>query len=270
MKKLLRNLVPEKLSRIIKELVLHFNKYYYSGNSVYCPICDNHFRSFRWGGFDLEVIKTKEIIGAGKRQNLCPHCQSTDRDRLIYYFLTKKLSITEQKIKILHVAPEPALYKFLKRQKNLIYITGTKYSEGIYFHENIDTVDLLDIPYKNEEFDMVICNHVLEHINDDAKAMKEIYRVLIPGGTAIVQVPISYKIKETYEDGSIVNSVDREKHFGQFDHVRIYGADYKDRLEKAGFRVDPFNAFDEDFDSVQLDKSRLNPKEKLFVAYKDK
>jgi len=270
MKNLVRKFVPEKVSRFIKESVLIFNKYYYKGSAYYCPVCDNHFRKLLYGGFDLEVISKLDIIGAGRRINICPHCQSTDRDRLIFYYLKNKIDIFNQKLKVLHIAPEPALYKFIKKRKNLVYVTGTKYSEGIYFHENIDSVDLLDMPFKNEEFDLVICNHVLEHIHDDAKAMSEIYRVLIPGGKAIVQVPISYKIKETYEDSSIVSNSDREKHFGQFDHVRIYSGDYKDRLIKAGFDVEKYSALEDDGEDVYLDSSGLNPKEKLFVGTKEK
>ncbi len=271
MKEKVSKLVPELLSRFIKEVVLYFRKYYYKGTDYYCPVCDNSFRQLLTGGFDLKVIKEKEIIGAGRRPNIiCPFCQSTDRDRLVYYYLSNKIDIYNSQIKVLHIAPEPALYKFLRKRKNLNYITGTKYSEGIYFHKDIDSMDLLDLPFKNEEFDLFISNHVLEHINDDAKAMSEIFRVIKKNGIAILQVPISYKIKSTYEDSTITDERLREEHFGQFDHVRIYGRDYIDRLENAGFKVTPYSAYDDHKNNGKLEKVVLNHKEKLFVVHKEK
>lgn len=267
MNNLIRKIVPESVSRFIKKIVLNGQKYYYHGNSYYCPICNNHFRKLLFGGFDLEAITRLEIIGAGRRQILCPYCQSTDRDRLIFQFLKDDVDIFNQKLKVLHIAPEPSLYSFLKKRKNLIYVTGTKYSEGIYFHQNIDSIDLLQMPFKDGEFDLLICNHVLEHINNDEKAISEIYRVLSPGGKAILQVPISYKIESTYEDFSITSKNMREKHFGQFDHVRVYGIDYITRLEKAGFKVQTYSALDE-ADKTSMEKVVLNPKEKLFVGHK--
>lgn len=269
MKEKIRDLLPESISRKVKNIHLILRKYYFKGNKYDCPICNNNFRRFLTGGFDLEVIKEKNIIGAGRRDNmLCPYCQSTDRDRLIFFFLRDKIDIFNQKLKILHIAPEPSLYKFLKKRNNLVYVTGTKYSEGIYFHKNIDSVDLLNIPYIDKEFDMVICNHVLEHIIDDAKAMSEIYRVLTDKGVAILQVPISNQLENSYEDNSITNPRLREKHFGQFDHVRIYGKDYINRLENAGFKVKTFTPFNESGDNDKLKAFALNENEKLFVGYK--
>ena len=269
MKEKIKDLLPESISRKVKIMHLILRKYYYRGNKYQCPICKNNFRKFLTGGFDLEVIKEKSIIGAGRRDNmLCPYCQSTDRDRLIFFFLRDKIDIFNQKLKILHIAPEPSLYKFLKKRRNLVYVTGTKYSEGIYFHKNIDSVDLLNIPFMDKEFDMVICNHVLEHIIDDAKAMAEIYRVLTNKGVAILQVPISYQIEKSYEDSSITDPKLREKHFGQFDHVRIYGKDYINRLENAGFQVDTYNPFIEDQENDKINLFALNKNEKLFVGYK--
>jgi len=271
MKELLKKLFPEVITRFVKEMHLVLRKYYFTGNKYHCPICNNHFRKFLPGGFDLDVITEKNIIGAGRRDNmLCPYCQSTDRDRLIFLFLRNKIDIFNQKLKILHIAPEPSLYKFLKKIKNILYVTGTKYSEGIYFHKNINSVDLLQLPYKDNEFDMVICNHVLEHILDDNKAMSEIYRVLTINGIAILQVPISYQLDSTLEDFSITDPKLREKHFGQFDHVRIYGNDYASKLEKVGFEVQTYDPFTDEENNSNLIPFALNKNEKLFVGYKKK
>jgi ubiquinone/menaquinone biosynthesis C-methylase UbiE len=128
---------------------------------------------------------------------------------------------------------------------------------------------LLGLPYGDNEFDVVICNHVLEHIDDDAKAISEIYRVTIVGGLAILQVPISNQLEVTYEDAAIKGKKQREKHFGQFDHVRIYGKDYKSRLENAGFMVQTYSPLEEKSNKATLNKFALNTDEKLYVAHKN-
>jgi|FLOH01.1.fsa_nt_gi SAM-dependent methyltransferase len=267
-----QNLIPESVARLIKKIFLKARGLYYIGNTYRCPICEHSFRSMLPVGFDLEVIKEKNIIGAGIRNNaLCPYCQSTDRDRLIFLFLKNKTSILKQKVKILHIGPEPSLYSVLKKQKNIFYITGTKYSEGIYYHKDISSIDLLQIPFTDGEFDMVICNHVLEHIIDDGKAMSEIFRVLNSHGIAVVQVPLSNTIGETYEDFTITSPKLREKHFGQFDHVRIYySEDYKNRLENAGFKVKTYNPFDDDANHDNLIPLSINRNENLYIGYKMK
>ncbi len=270
MKKALINLLPESVSRLIKKLFLAIRGYYYYGHLYECPICDHHFRKMLPGGFDLNVIKEKNIIGSGRRNNdICPRCQSTDRDRLVFLFLKNETDIFNQKVKILHVSPEPSLYNNLIKHNNILYLTGTKYSEGIYYHKHIKSINLLGLPYGDNEFDMVICNHVLEHIDDDAKAISEIYRVTIEGGLAILQVPISNQLEVTYEDSTIKSKKQREEHFGQFDHVRIYGQDYKSRLENAGFLVQTYSPLDEEPKGNMLNQFALNVDEKLYVAHKN-
>jgi len=222
MKKVLVDLFKQDIPRLIKKFYLFIRGYYYTGSRYTCPICDHSFRKMLTGGTDLEVIKEKNIIGAGIRPNsVCPRCQSTDRDRLVFLYLKNKTEIFNQKAKVLHIGPEPSLYRRLKKHKNILYVTGTKFSEGFYYHKDIDSIDLLRLPFNDGEFDMVICNHVLEHIINDAKAMSEIYRVLTSKGTAILQVPISNQLEHTYEDSSITDPKLREETFWQFDHVRI-------------------------------------------------
>mgnify|MGYP002725599783 CR=1 FL=1 len=271
MKDSLISLFPESISRLMKKIYLSSMGLYYVGTTYKCPLCNRSFRHMLPAGFDLEVIKEKNIIGSGLRMSaLCPYCQSTDRDRLVFLFLKNKTNIFSEKVKILHIGPEPSLYRRLKKHKNIFYITGTKYSEGIYYHKDIDSIDLLQLPFSDGEFDMVICNHVLEHINDDAKAMSEIYRVLNNHGIAVLQVPISNTIEETYEDFTITDPKLREKHFGQFDHVRIYGKDYKNRLENAGFKVQTFNPENDGEINDDLAPLSLNINENLYVGYKMK
>ena len=131
----------------------------------------------------------------------------------------------------------------------------------------MQVMDVGALPLDDNAFDLVICNHVLEHIPDDAKAMSELYRVLRPGGEAILQVPISLNLDRTYEDFSILSHEGREREFGQEDHCRIYGTDYRDRLELAGFTVrplDPVGAFGEDI----VRRYALLPEEKLYICSK--
>lgn len=261
----IKNILPATISRTIKQQYLNCRGIWYGGSKYHCSICKKSYRKMLPGGFDLDIIKKQEIIGSGLRKNnICPGCQSTDRDRLIYNYLDNSGFFTKIQ-KVLHVSPEPSLYKVISKIDNIDYIVGTKYSEGIYYPHKIMSIDLLDLPFGDGEFDFVMCNHVLEHIVDDTTAIKELYRVLKNGGSGILQVPISWKISATYENSEIKSEKDREVHFGQFDHVRIYGKDYLDRLQSAGFSVEEFIPNEKD-----TLKYALNPKEKLFVVHKKK
>uniref|UniRef100_UPI003561A7AC methyltransferase domain-containing protein n=1 Tax=Ancylomarina sp. TaxID=1970196 RepID=UPI003561A7AC len=140
-------------------------------------------------------------------------------------FFTKNL-------KVLHIAPEQCFYKRFRALENLDYTTGDLESPIADVH-----FDVQAIPFANETYDVVICNHVLEHVDDDTKAMSEIYRILKPGGFAILQVPQDSEAEKTYEDPTITDPSEREKHFLQKDHVRLYGLDYAERLSAVGFKV---------------------------------
>jgi len=131
------------------------------------------------------------------------------------------------------MAPEQCFLSLFKKMKHLDYTTADLYSPIVDVK-----ADILDLPFNDNEFDIVFCNHVLEHIEDDSKAMKELFRVMKPGGMGIFQVPQELAREKTYEDSNIKTPEDRAKHFGQYDHVRIYGKDYFNRLRKAGFKVD--------------------------------
>ena len=128
-------------------------------------------------------------------------------------------------------------------------------------------IDITDINFENDYFDFIICNHVLEHVKDDIKAMSEVFRVLKPEGEAILQVPISKYNKETFEDFSIILPEEREKYFGQKDHVRIYGQDYEERLESADFKVELYD-IKKDLNTREIKKLGLNEKEILYIGKK--
>ena len=169
---------------------------------------------------------------------------------------------TPDSFKVLHFAPEKNLFDILIKANLKEYICGDLFTEGYSYPEYIREINVLDIPFKDNYFDLIICNHVLEHIENDSLAMKELHRVLRPSGKAILQVPISKIIKNTYEDFSIINPKQREIHFGQFDHVRIYGLDYIDKLNKYGFNVKVSNI------SSNYKRFGLNNNEDLFICSK--
>jgi len=253
------------MRRFIRFLVRHIPRHYlircsylfsavvaffYKGNKQYCPICEHNFRKFLPYGNN----------GADNR--LCPNCLSLERHRLLWMFLKEKTNFFKEDLKVLHVAPEQPFVKRFREMKNLDYTTADLISPLADVK-----MDIQKIPFDNESFDVFICNHVLEHVEDEPKALSEIKRVLKPGGWAILQVPIDYKREQTYEDPSITDPKEREKHFGQHDHVRYHGLDYPKRLEAAGFKVEA-DAFYAEFDKEQTEYMRLSKFGEDEVIYK--
>jgi len=234
------------------------------GNQFECAVCDQQFSRFLPDGYPIPVLDKLQVIGAGERDNcVCPNCRSKDRDRWLFLFLSQETGFFKNKKKLLHLAPERCLRNVFGRLANLDYINADLNPD----HADVQ-MDITDIQYPDNHFDVILCNHVLEHIPDDGKAMRELLRVLKPGGWAILQVPISLKLSETYEDFSVTTPAEKERHFGQFDHVRIYGQDYVGRLKNAGFDVriyDPVSVLGQQV----LKKQSLNPKEKLYLCYKE-
>ena len=167
---------------------------------------------------------------------LSPSTLSLERHRLLWLYLKNETDFFDKPLRVLHMAPEQCFLSIFKKMKNLDYTTADLYSPIVDVK-----ADILDLPFKEEEFDLVFCNHVLEHIEDDHKAMKELYRVMKPGGMGIFQVPQELERETTYEDPNIKTPEDKAVHFGQYDHVRIYGRDYFDRLRNVGFKVEEVN-----------------------------
>ena len=175
------------------------------------------------------------------RENaLAPDSMSLERHRLMWLFLQQKTNFFTEKLKFLHVAPEFCFINLFKKMENLQYITGDLISPWADVK-----MDVHDIPFNDNEFDVVICNHVLEHVKDDKKVMEEFYRVMKKGGWGIFQVPIDANNKQTIEDPSVTDPKDRERLYWQSDHLRLYGLDYSKRLQKAGFKVTESNFINE-------------------------
>ncbi len=185
----------------------------------YCPFCERRLRTFLPGG----VVSRPEAR--------CPLCGSLERHRLIWYFFRHKTGLFDGRPRrLLHVAPEPAFIPKLKAIPGLDYLSADLDSPYAMVR-----MDLTDIRYPEGHFDVIHCSHVLEHVADDRKAMRELCRVLAGGGWATIQVPVT--ARQTVEDPSIQDPAERERRFGQADHVRAYGPDVLDRLRDAGFSV---------------------------------
>lgn len=221
------------------------------GNRFTDPINGKSYRKFLPYGY--ETI----------RENvLSPGTLSLERHRLFWLYLKNKTSFFSAKLKVLHFAPEQAFYKKFRKMGNLDYTT-TDLNSPIADVK----ADICDLPFAENEFDFIICNHVLEHIPNDLKAMKELYRVLKPGGTAILQIPLKAKLKHTFEDDSITDPKERARIFGQYDHVRVYGMDYFDKLKSVGFKVEVVD-YTQEFSEEEIEKFRLPPGELIPVCKK--
>lgn len=203
-----------------------------------CPFCGGRYEAFLPYGADVPVLRQYQVVGGGPRANVVcqsPECSSLDRERLVFLFLKYRTELLSDRARVLHVAPEPNLAQRLW-QRPVYAAIDLQADAGVM------PMDLTDLGFRDASFDVVICNHVLEHIADDRAALNEIHRVLRPTGWAILQVPISLCAQTTFEDDSVTDPIDRERVFGQGDHVRIYGQDYPDRLESAGYSVEVRNA----------------------------
>lgn len=223
--KIILNTIPRpiliRLSYVVRPILVLFLK----GNTYTDPIDGKSFKSFLPYGY-------------GKQRNnvMSPSTLSLERHRLLWLYLKNETEFFSKTLKVLHVAPEQAFYKRFRKLKNLEYVTTDLNSPLADVK-----ADICNLPFKNNEFDVILCNHVLEHIPDDTKAMQELYRVLKPEGFGIFQIPQDLSREKTFEDNSITDRKERAEIFGQYDHVRIYGRDYFDKLRNIGFKVDEVN-----------------------------
>lgn len=195
--------------------------FFLKGTKFTDPIDGKSFRKFLPYGY-----------GEQRPNVLSPSTLSLERHRLLWLYLKNETDFFSSPKKVLHIAPEQCFLKLFKKQENLNYTTADLYSPIADVK-----ADICALPFEENTYDVVFCNHVLEHIEDDFKAMNELYRVLKPGGLGVFQIPQDLSLTKTYEDFSITSKEDRKKHFGQYDHVRVYGKDYFDRLRNVGFTV---------------------------------
>jgi SAM-dependent methyltransferase len=223
---------------------------------VYCVVCEKSFKRF-------------SPFGRGKRRTAqCPYCDSLERHRLFWKYLNEKTNFKNwNNISLLHFAPERIFYERFAAIRNINYVPCDLLPERYKFKNGPATqkIDITSIPFQDNSFDVIICSHVLEHVPDDHLAMTELRRVMKPDGWGIFQVPIDYNRKETYEDFSITSAEGRLKAFGQSDHVRWYGADYKDRLANAGFHVKQ-DDYVKNFTREEMAKYGFSPQELIYYV----
>jgi len=219
MRERIQALVPRRYRYLAGDVVFSLISPFFSGTAVECPVCGSASR--RW-------------VSLGFPHRLCPHCASFERQRLLSLYLHNEVRLTGRPLRLLHFAPEYCFLQYFRRLSNLTYIPADLLDPP----RGATRLDITDIALDPESVDLIICSHVLEHVQEDTKAMSELRRVLRPGGTALILGPVDYGRPATYEDRSIVSPKARLEAFEQNDHVRIYGADFDDRLRAAGFQVD--------------------------------
>lgn len=244
------NIIPRPVLIRISLMVKPLLDLFYRGKRFTDPINGKSYRKFLPYGY------------AQVRENvLSPGTLSLERHRLLWLYFESE-NIFSKELKVLHFAPEQAFHKRFKKIKNWDYTTTDLNSPLADVQ-----ADICDLPFSDDAFDLIICNHVLEHIPDDTRAMKELYRILKPGGKAILQVPYDKNREKTFEDNSITDPKERTKIFGQYDHVRVYGMDYFDKLKAIGFQVDAVD-YTAKLSKQEIEKYRLPEGELIPVVGK--
>lgn len=253
--KYILNTIPRPILIKLSYWVRPLLAFYLKGNKYIDPIDGKGFRKFLPYGYGIQ------------RPNvLSPSTLSLERHRLLWLYLQNETDFFKSKgatkTKVLHMAPEQCFLSRFKKLSHIDLITADLYSPIVDVKANI-----LNLPFDDNSFDVIFCNHVLEHIEDDKKAMQELYRVLKPGGMGIFQIPQDYSREKTYEDFTIKSPSERAKHFGQYDHVRVYGKDYFERLRAVGFKVHEVN-YSKKISPEEIEKYRLMKDEILPVCFK--
>jgi len=228
----------------IRQVLFPLRRIRYYGHDHFCPVCGSHLSKF--------IVKI-----ADQQENArCPVCRCLERHRLDWLFFQKKTDLFDGRRKrMLHVAPENVFALKFKKIPYLHYVTA-----DLNNPKAMCNLDITELPFADDSFDVIYCSHVLEHVPDDRKAIREFYRVTKTGGWALLQVPIT--AKHTIEDPSIKDPFERKRLFGQIDHVRRYGPDYAGRLREAGFKVRIFYARDlltseRDYYRLGIQKTRM-------------
>ncbi|MDO5616182.1 MAG: methyltransferase domain-containing protein [Cruoricaptor ignavus] len=248
----LLNKIPRPMLINLSIALRPITDFWFQGKQFTDPINGKSYRKFLPYGY-----------GKQRANALSPGTLSLERHRQMWLFLQNETDFFTKNYRVLHIAPEQEFFRRFRKMKNIDYVSADLFSPIVDVK-----ADVRDLPFEDNSFDVVFCNHVLEHIEDDATAMNEIFRVMKRGGWGILQVPMKNSLLETYEDFTITNPKERQKHFGQYDHVRWYGLDYFQRLEKAGFRVDA-NQYSQQFSDEDITKYGLNKNEYLPIVYKE-
>lgn len=243
--------IPRHYLQKVSHLFLLIIAPFYRGNTFEDPIDGKTYRKLLpYGRID------------SRKNALAPYSMSLERHRLIWLYLKNKTNFFRDKLRFLHIAPEYCYKSRFKKMQNLDYITGDLISPWADVK-----MDVQEIPFNDNSFDVIMCNHVLEHVDDDKKAMQEFYRVMKPGGWGIFMVPIDYNREETLEDKSITSPKEREKYYWQSDHLRLFGKDYGKKLAEVGFLVKEENYLEE-FSSELKERYALPSREIIYYCEK--
>ena len=232
--------VPRPLLIRLSYLVRPVLAVWLRGNRYTDPIDGKSFRTFLPYGYE-----------APRENVLSPSTLSLERHRLLWIYLKNETNFFSEALRVLHFAPEQAFFKRFRKLTNLEYTTTDLNSPLADVK-----ADICNLPFEEAQFDVILCNHVLEHIPDDRKALSELYRVMKPGGWGIFQVPQDRSREHTFADPTITNPDERRRIFGQYDHVRVYGRDYFDILREAGFRVRAID-YTSGLDDGEIERFRL-------------
>ena len=249
--KFILNKIPRPILIRLSYLVRPIIAFVLKGSTYTDPIDQRSFRKFLPYGY-----------GNQRPNVLSPSTLSLERHRLLWLYLKNETDFFTAEKKVLHFAPEQCFLKCFRKLKNLDYTTTDLLSPIADIK-----ADICDLPFEDNSHDVILCNHVLEHIPDDTKAMQELYRVMKPSGYGIFQIPQDLERAETFEDDTITDKAERAKIFGQYDHVRIYGRDYFDKLRSIGFKVEEVD-YTSQLSNEDLDKYRLAKGEIIPVVYK--
>lgn len=249
--KFILNFLPRPFLIRLSYTARPFLAFFLKGDTYTDPIDEKSFKSFLPYGY-----------GKQRENVLSPSTLSLERHRLFWLYLKNETDFFNAQKKVLHFAPEQAFYKRFKKIPNLDYVTTDLNSPLADIK-----ADICNLPFEDNTFDVIFCNHVLEHIPDDTKAMQELYRVLKVGGIGIFQIPQDLSREKTFEDNSITDKKERQNIFGQYDHVRIYGRDYFDKLRSVGFKVEEVD-YTKTLSETEIDKYRLAKGEIIPVVYK--
>lgn len=250
--KFVLNTVPRPLLIRLSYVFKFFAPVVFKGDNVECPVCEKKFKKFLPYGYNEY-----------QRENvLCPYDLTLERHRLMWVYLKTKSNFFTDNLKVMHIAPEQCFYKTFRNQKNLDYTTGDLESPLADIH-----FDLHNIPLEDNQYDVIFCNHVMEHVENDVQCMQELLRIMKPGGWGIFQVPIDTTRDTTYEDPTITDPKEREKHFWQYDHVRLYGTNYPDVLRSAGFEVEEYD-YTKELDKETYQRYRFQEGEMLYIVRK--
>ncbi len=218
------NHIPRSVLQRLSRLVTPLLALAYVGRGRRCPLCGGSFRRFMPYGY----VRSRE-------EAMCPRCLALERHRMIWLWIERETDLLTSLPELLHIAPEDSLRRRFRR----VYGASGRYKTADLESPLADMhFDVQQIPLAESSIDVVICNHLFEHVEDDALAMRELWRIMRPGGWGIMLVPEDRSRAVTFEDDTITDAEERTRLFGQYDHRRVYGRDYDERLRAAGFEVE--------------------------------